>query len=132
MEGSSRMYSTPMREEPIWVARRMRWLSPPERVPAWPAEGEVGQPHPLEEGEPGLDLLEDLLGDLGLGLGEGEVVHKVRGRGDRLVAEGVNVHPPTVTARASFFSRRPRQVGQGHWLMHSSSSFREASDWVSR
>ena len=23
-----------MREEPIWVARRMRWLSPPERVPA--------------------------------------------------------------------------------------------------
>ena len=39
--------------------------------------------------------------------------------------------PPTVTARASFFSRRPRQVGQGHWLMHSSSSFREASDWVS-
>ena len=39
--------------------------------------------------------------------------------------------PPTVTASASFFSRRPRQVGQGHWLMQSSSSFREASDWVS-
>ena len=30
MDGSSR---TPIRDEPIWVARRMRWLSPPERVP---------------------------------------------------------------------------------------------------
>ena len=34
MDGSSRIYSTPMREEPICVARRMRWLSPPDRVPA--------------------------------------------------------------------------------------------------
>ena len=34
MEGSSRIYSTPMREEPIWVASRIRWLSPPDRVPA--------------------------------------------------------------------------------------------------
>ena len=39
--------------------------------------------------------------------------------------------PPTVTARASFLSLLPLQSGQGHWLMHSSSSFREASDWVS-
>ena len=40
--------------------------------------------------------------------------------------------PPTVTARDSRFSRRPRQVGQGHWLMHSSSSRFTLSDWVSR
>ena len=26
------MYRTPMRDEPICVARRMRWLSPPDRV----------------------------------------------------------------------------------------------------
>ena len=32
MLGSSRMYSTPIRLEPICVARRIRWLSPPERV----------------------------------------------------------------------------------------------------
>ena len=32
--GSSRIYSTPIREEPICVARRIRWLSPPESVPA--------------------------------------------------------------------------------------------------
>ncbi len=32
MLGSSRIYSTPIRLEPICVARRIRWLSPPERV----------------------------------------------------------------------------------------------------
>ncbi len=32
IEGSSRMYRTPIRLEPIWVARRMRWASPPESV----------------------------------------------------------------------------------------------------
>ncbi len=40
--------------------------------------------------------------------------------------------PPTVTARASFRSRWPPQSGQGRSLMHSSSSRRMASDWVSR
>ncbi len=33
-EGSSRIYSTPIRLDPICVASRIRWLSPPERVPA--------------------------------------------------------------------------------------------------
>ena len=36
--------------------------------------------------------------------------------------------PPTVTARASRFSRRPRHSGQGHSLMHSSISRFMASD----
>ena len=40
--------------------------------------------------------------------------------------------PPTVTARLSIFSRRPWHAGQGRSLMHSSSSRRAASDWVSR
>ncbi len=30
MEGSSRMYMTPVRPEPTWLASRMRWASPPE------------------------------------------------------------------------------------------------------
>ena len=34
MEGSSRMYNTPIRLEPIWVASRIRWASPPDRVAA--------------------------------------------------------------------------------------------------
>ena len=33
MLGSSKIYRTPIKEEPIWVARRIRWLSPPESVP---------------------------------------------------------------------------------------------------
>ena len=40
--------------------------------------------------------------------------------------------PPTVTARDSFRSRRPWQVGQGQGDMHSSSSRFTPSDWVSR
>ena len=39
---------------------------------------------------------------------------------------------PTVTARLSFRRRLPLQSGQGHSLMHSSSSRRLASLWVSR
>jgi len=34
MDGSSRMYMTPTRPEPIWLARRMRCASPPESVSA--------------------------------------------------------------------------------------------------
>ena len=34
MEGSSSTYNTPTRPDPIWLARRMRCASPPERVAA--------------------------------------------------------------------------------------------------
>ena len=34
IEGSSRMYITPVRPEPTWLARRMRCASPPESVSA--------------------------------------------------------------------------------------------------
>jgi hypothetical protein len=57
MLGSSRIYSTPMRLDPIWVARRMRWLSPPERVPAARARGEIAQSHALQEAQAGAYLL---------------------------------------------------------------------------
>ena len=32
IDGSSRMYRTPISVVPIWVARRIRWASPPERL----------------------------------------------------------------------------------------------------
>ena len=32
IDGSSRMYSTPIRLDPIWVASRIRCASPPDRV----------------------------------------------------------------------------------------------------
>ena len=34
IEGSSNTYKTPVNWEPIWVARRIRWASPPLNVPA--------------------------------------------------------------------------------------------------
>ena len=34
MLGSSSTYSTPDRALPIWVVSRIRWLSPPDKVPA--------------------------------------------------------------------------------------------------
>ena len=34
MDGSSRMYNTPTKPEPICVARRIRCASPPDKVPA--------------------------------------------------------------------------------------------------
>ena len=34
MEGSSSTYITPVRPLPIWLARRMRWASPPDKVSA--------------------------------------------------------------------------------------------------
>ncbi len=40
--------------------------------------------------------------------------------------------PPTVTARAMSDSRSPPHWGQGAVAIHSSSSLRTASDWVSR
>ena len=40
--------------------------------------------------------------------------------------------PPTVTAWAMAESRLPPQLGQGAVDIHSSNSFRAASDWVSR
>src|SRR4029450_2248259 len=90
IDGSSKMYSTPTRLEPIWVASRMRCPSPPESVPAGGAraraapppppggragrrvEGRVVEPDVHEEAEPLADLLEDPAGDGGLALAEAE------------------------------------------------------------
>ena len=34
IDGSSKTYNTPVRRVPIWVARRIRWASPPDNPPA--------------------------------------------------------------------------------------------------
>jgi hypothetical protein len=50
MDGSSSTYSTPIRREPIWVARRMRWASPPESEP--PSAAGSGNPGRHPPGSP--------------------------------------------------------------------------------
>ena len=45
----------------------MRWLSPPDRVPAGAVEVEIVEADIVEEAQALVDLLEDGLGDLVLG-----------------------------------------------------------------
>ena len=59
-----------------------------------PAQGQVLQPHALEEAQPVLDLLEDALGDAHLLLAQLQVLDEVQGLGHRLAAEVVDVDAP--------------------------------------
>ena len=52
-----------MSPDPIWLARRMRWLSPPSE-PRSAGEGEVFEADVDQEGQPVADLLEDTDRDL--------------------------------------------------------------------
>ena len=60
MLGSSRMYSTPVRPEPICVASRMRCASPPARVARGPVQRQIAQADVEQEAEARPDLLDDL------------------------------------------------------------------------
>ena len=70
MEGSSRMYSTPTRLEPIWVASRMRCASPPDSVAGRAVQVEIADAHRVQEREPLPDLLEHPPADQSLALGQ--------------------------------------------------------------
>ena len=48
----------------------------------------------MQEGQAGADLLEDLLGNLGLGFCQGQMIHKIQGVGDGFVAEFVDIQVP--------------------------------------
>ena len=56
MLGSSSTYSTPVRPEPIWVARRMRCASPPRQRCGGARQVEIAQPDLDQELEPQPDL----------------------------------------------------------------------------
>jgi hypothetical protein len=58
------MYMTPTRPDPIWLARRMRWASPPESVSALRSECQVVESDVHQEAEAVGDLLDDLGRDL--------------------------------------------------------------------
>ena len=120
-----------MRLEPIWVARRMRWLSPPERVAAERLRVRYSSPTLRRNPQPGADLLEDAVGDHGLGLRQRQMVYEVQGLHHALGGQLVDVDAPHGDGQGLHFQPLPWQAGQGHWDMHSSSSRRLASDWVS-
>jgi hypothetical protein len=68
IDGSSSTYSTPVRFEPICVARRMRCPSPPDSVAALRREREVADADVVQEAQPVADLAQDAAGDERLAL----------------------------------------------------------------
>ena len=70
IEGSSSTYITPVRPEPIWLARRMRCASPPESESAERSKRKVVQAHVDEELQPVGDLPDDPVGDCGARAGQ--------------------------------------------------------------
>ena len=132
MLGSSRIYSTPIRLEPIWVARRMRWLSPPERVAAERARDRY--PRPTLVRKPSRAFISFTIRSAiiwSFSLSWRESMNSRALNTDREQKSAI-LMPPTVTARAVFFRRMPPQVGQGVSDMHSSMSALMAGLWVSR
>jgi hypothetical protein len=92
----------------------MRWASPPERVAAARSSAQVVQAHIEQEAEPGVDLLDDPLGDLPLAVGEVDVIEERRGILDRQRRD-VRDRAATdeVTASDSGLSRLPPHCRQG-------------------
>ena len=78
---------TPTRLEPIWVARRIRCASPPERRAGGAVEREVADADVLEEGEPLDDLAHDQPGDGALGVVHLQPPDPLAGRARREGAE---------------------------------------------
>ena len=124
IDGSSQTYSTPISEEPICVARRIRCASPPEKRACSAIEGS-GSPDrtSTRKAEPFPDLLQDLGGD-GLFRAEraGESSPLSRCDHSRAVATERRVtstieRPSTWTARDSGFKRAPPQPLQSTAVM---------------
>ena len=130
MLGSSRMYKTPMREEPICVARRMRWLSPPESVAAARERFRYCSPtlaRKFSRERSSLSILSATTmsrAERREGSSSTNSSAFVTGSAQKSIMES----PPTVTARASFFRRFPPQSGQGYSPMYCSYSSR--MDWL--
>ena len=76
-------------------------------------EAEVVQADVEEEPEPGVDLLDDPLGDLPLADGEVDVLEEARGIRDGQPGDLGDDRPPTSTASDSGLRRAPLHTGHG-------------------
>ena len=133
IDGSSRMYSTPTRLDPICVASRMRCASPPESVRRAAREREVAEPDVVEEGE--------ALARSRAGCARRSCDRSRRARGARRTSapraptsartESM-LSPPTVTASDSGCRRAPWQAGHARSAMYCSIRSFCSADSVSR
>ena len=114
IDGSSSTYSTPTRPEPIWLARRMRWASPPARVAVPRDERQVVEADVEQEPQPGVDLLEHRLGDHAVALGQLERRRATAGGlADRHRRQLGDVAPADRDRQVNGLSRAPSHAGHG-------------------
>ena len=85
IDGSSRMYSTPTRPQPIWPARRMRCDSPPESVGAVRSSVRYSSPTLTKKPKPAANFLEHFVGDLAARGVELQLAEELGGVADRQV-----------------------------------------------
>ena len=130
MLGSSRMYSTPTSCEPIWVANRMRWPSPPERVLA--ARSRVMYSRPTSRRKPSRSLISLRTGAAIIVWRSPSVRDPTTRRApaiDKRTMSWILNADPVVTssiliARHSGFNRPPLQSGQVVEFMNASTQSR--------
>ena len=120
IEGSSRMYMTPTRPEPIWLARRMRCASPPDKVSALRFEGQISQADIAEKSEPIADFLDDLDRDFAAPAGQLQLREEFDGALDRQRrhfghALAVDEHVARGAIRAACRRIRGRRARSGTW-----------------
>ena len=132
MDGSSRIYSTPISDEPICVASRMRWLSPPDSVPD--ERESVRYSSPTDCKKPrrsiiSLITLSPILCCISVSL---SVWRNSIALTTDFSANSAIFSPPSVTASTSGRRRRPWHAGHGLSLITSSISPRDHSLLVSR
>ena len=110
IDGSSSTYSTPVSCEPICVASRMRWPSPPESVAALRAERQIADADVDEEAQPLANLAQHAAGDEMLALGELERFEQRQRVGNRQV--DVLGEPPALDAHRAALRPQPLAVAR--------------------
>ena len=112
MLGSSRMYNTPISDEPICVASLILWLSPPESVPLERFNVKYSRPTLFKKANlsqisliTGLAIICSLVENSKF-LKNSKLSTILKSQTSKMFI------PPTVTAKASRFNRLPLQSGQ--------------------
>ena len=132
MLGSSRIYKTPMRDEPMFVAKRIRWLSPPESVAA--ARESVRYSRPTLRKKPrreriSFKIAAAIISSRGVSV---NVSRNASASTTERSQKSLIFLPPTVTARLSLERRLPPHASHGTALMYDSISSLIHEEDVSR
>ena len=117
MDGSSRMYKTPINEDPIWVANLILWASPPDSVPAFLSS--VKYSSPTETMNPSLSLISlRICFAIIFSFSERVKLSKnICASLTDISVISITDFCPIVTARLSGFNRLPLHTGQCIELM---------------